>query len=164
MPTITNDSQLLKAMEDAARNALDGITNEVLGLFQEQYVRKYVYDSHGENAMYHAGTKSATGEFLESWQWSALTKTVNTLATELWYNPGKLHFDMDTFLHGSKYSSPPDSRASLPYILEGKQSSLWISVNRPVKFFEQFISDLFDGGNLEKIVTRHFQAQGFVRV
>ena len=164
MPTITNDSQLLKAMEDAARNALDGITNEVLGLFQEQYVRKYVYDSHGENAMYHAGTKTATNEFLEAWQFDNIKKTLNTLSTELWYNPGKLHFDMDTFLHGSLYSTPPDIRASMPQILEGKQSSLWISVNRPVKFFEQFISDMFSGGQLEKIITKHFLNNGFTKI
>lgn len=84
---------------------------------------------------------------------------------ELWYDPTKLKtFDPDRFIHGSKYSSPNDIRDNLPAILEGKQSSLWLSVPRKGKFWEEFIQEMFSKGELDKILTKHFSKRGFVRI
>jgi hypothetical protein len=103
-------------------------------------------------------------EFYNSWEWTQIRKLTDSLVTELWYNPANMSFDMDTFLHGSRYSSPNDIGENLPAILEGKQSSLWLSVNRPIKFWQQFIADLFSGGKLDQIITKHFVSRGFQKV
>jgi hypothetical protein len=139
-------------------------TEEILAIFQRDYVRKFVYGSHGKNVSYHDGSGKPTMEFYNSWEWTQIRKLTDSLVTELWYNPANMSFDMDTFLHGSRYSSPNDIGENLPAILEGKQSSLWLSVNRPIKFWQQFIADLFSGGKLDQIITKHFVSRGFQKV
>jgi hypothetical protein len=151
-------------MEKLVIEALSDATEEILDLFKKSYLKRYVYDSHGKNVSYHDGSGKPTYEFLESWEWSQIKKATNSLVTELGYHPEKMSFDMDTFLHGSRYSSPNDVRENFPAVLEGKQSSLWLSVNRPIKFWQQFIADLFSGGKLDQIITKHFVSRGFQKV
>lgn len=164
MTNIINQSQLQSAMEIATNNALQAITKEVLGIFIDEYIVKLVYQSHGGNVVYHNGTKDPTFQFLEAWDWTPIKKAINTISTELWFNPANMDFDMDTFLHGSKYSSPVDVRDNLPAILEGRKSRLWLSVYRPERFWQKFIEDMFNGGKLESIITKHFVANGFVKI
>jgi hypothetical protein len=153
-------------MEQKAREALDGTSKEILETFQNEYIKKFVYDSHGGNVDYHNKTRRPTYEFLNAWQFTEIRKQVDTLVTEMWYNPGRLEFDMNTFKHGSLYSSPPDVRASLMEILDkaGYSSSLWLSVSRSTPYWQQFLEDAFSGGLLERILMKHFKDKGFVRI
>ena len=164
MATIKNESELLSVMEEAAREALEAVTEEVLRLFKSAYIRKYVYGSHGKNIVYYDGSRKPTYEFEDAWVWTEIKKQLKSLVTTMWYDPSNMKFHMNTFLHGSKYSTPPDVRDNLPAILEGKQSSLWLSVYRPIKFYEKFIEDMFDKGELEKIIIKHFEANGFKKI
>jgi hypothetical protein len=162
---IKNEQELNQLVEKLAREAIESITIEVLNLFKT-YVYKHVYTSHGSNAIYHDGSGLPTYEFMEAWQWSEIRKQLDVISTQMWFNPGRMDFDMDTFKHGSKYSTPPDARASLMDILNktGYSSSLWLSVSRKVAYWDEFISDMFDRGELGKIVTRHFLSKGFQKV
>ena len=148
-------------MSRLAEEALRAISKDVLQIFQNEYLEKEVYGSHGENKQY-----IRTNQFFEAWEFSEIKKQLNSLSTELWYNPSNMSFNPDTYTHGSKYSSPPDVRDNLMRILDkaGYSSSLWLSVSRPVAYWQSFIQDMFSGGQLEKIVTKHFRAKGFTRI
>lgn len=163
MPAIRNQNDLTKLLESQARLALESATEELLDLFKTEYIQKYVYDGHSPNEMYHGGSGKPTGEFMEAWQWTELKKVTNKLITEMWYDPSKLQYDMGTFKHGSKYSTPKDVRKTLMDILnkDGYSSSLWLSVNRPVAYWEQFISDMFASGKLNEIIGKHLILKGF---
>lgn len=146
--------------------ALEAITEEVLDLFRKEYIRKYVYNSHGSNVDYHAGSGVPTYEFENAWDWTPIRRQVNSLVTELWYNPSRLTFDADTFKHGSIYSRPEDVRASLMDILNktGYSSSLWLSVSRDTAYWEQFLIDMFDSGKLGQIINKHVTSKGFTPI
>lgn len=163
---IENQADLERLIEQQARKAIEGATEEILKIFKEDYIKKMVYNSHGKNVSYYNGTGKATGEFENSWNWTDIKRVVNSLVTSLFYNPDLLSHDSPTFLHGSKYSSPEDVRENLMDILnkEGRSSSLWLSVSRPQAYFDEFISSMFDDGELDKILTKHFLANGFTRV
>lgn len=150
-------------MEEKAKIALENVTSEVLELFKTQYVDKYVYNSHGANQVYHGGSAKPTGQFREAWEWEDIKKVTNTLVTAMWYNPKNLSFDSDTFLHGSKYSSPTDVRNTLMDILNtsGYSSSLWLSVSRSNAYWDEFITDMFSSSKLSNIIKKHFVKQGF---
>jgi len=160
MPQIKTEQDLKKIMEQATKKAIQGASNEILELFQEEYLKKIAYISNPK--MYQR-----TNEFFESWNFTDVKKLLNIISTELWYNPSKLvTFDSDNFIHGSKYSSPPDVRDNLEKILNksGYSSSLWLSVKRSAPYWDTFIYDMFSGGQLDKIVSKHFVANGFTRV
>lgn len=145
-------------MKEKAEKAIGEAAKEVLKVFKNEYVIKFAYI---ENPKQY----SRTLEFLNAWDFSDVKAELTKVSTELFYNPDLLKtFDPDNFIHGSHYSSPPDIRDNLPAILEGKQSRLWLSVPRNVKFFEKFLKDMFDGGQLEKILTKHFLNNGFKRI
>lgn len=157
---IQNDQQLEQVILNASEKALRAVTEDVLQRFRKDYIRRYVYESHSPNKVY-----KPTFEFELAWDWTQMIRTVKSISTELWYDSNKVQtFDPKRFIHGSKYSSPNDVRDNLPSILEGKRSSLWVSVSRPVKFWQQFISFMIQGGAMNKIVEKHFVAAGFTRI
>ncbi len=144
-------------MEKLATEALKEASEEVIEIFKTKYIMGYAYI---ENPKQYR----RTFEFREAWEFTDLKKQANYILTELWYNSSKLKtFDPENFIHGSKYSSPQDVRDNLPAILEGKRSSLWLSVDRKGKFWKEFIKAMFDSGELDKILTKHFSKRGFVR-
>jgi len=155
---IKNEQDLKKMMEKLAGEALEDASDEVLEIFKRDYIMGYAYIDNPKEYR-------RTFEFKEAWNFTDLKKQANTILKELWYDPAKLKtFDPDRFIHGSKYSSPNDIRDNLPAILEGKQSSLWLSVPRKGKFWEEFIQEMFSKGELDKILTKHFSKRGFVRI
>ena len=155
---IKNQTQLQTELEKKVGQILEKIANEVLDIFKEKYIWKYAYIKNPK--MY-----DRTNEFASAWNFTKLKKTAMTLSKELWYDPSYIKtFDIDKFQHGSKYSTPNFAGANLPAVLEGTRSSLWLSVTREEKFFQKFLEDMLDGGQLEKIITRHFVSGGFRKV
>jgi len=155
---IKNEQDLKSLMEKLAGEALEDASDEILEIFKRDYVMGYAYIDNPQQY-------ERTFEFKEAWNFTDLKKQVNTLLKELWYNPAEMKtFDPDRFIHGSKYSSPNDIRDNLPAILEGKQSSLWLSVPRKGKFWEEFMKEMFSKGELDKILTKHFSKRGFVKI
>lgn len=165
---VDTQADLQSLIEQQARKAIEAATEEVLDIFKEKYIQKMVYDSHKVNARYHDDTMEPTGQFKRAWMWTAISKVLNTLSTEMFYDPTLLRHDSSTFLHGSKYRKrgsiwSEDARETLMDILnkEGRSSSLWLSVSRPEAYFDRFIEDMFDNGELNRILTKHFTAHGF---
>jgi uncharacterized phage-associated protein len=163
---IRSEQELIAIMEQKAGEAMEAAADEIHELFQREYVLKHVYDSHGGNMVYHAGMGQPTLEFMEAWVWTPLRKEASRLVKEMWYNPSTMSFNIDTFLHGSKYSRPENVKASLMDILnkKGYSSSLWLSVYRPIAYWDKFISDMFDNGKLERILSKHFLEKGFTKI
>ena len=164
MPDITNDAQLVQIMESAATEAMEAIADIVLEKFKNDYLMRYVYLDHEPNVMYQDSF-----EFRDAWNWTPIRKETMTLAKEMWYNPGMLLFDMDSFKHGSLYSTPPDARAGLMDILnkEGRSSSLWLSSTsegRTHAYWTEFIDSFVESGDMERIVTAEFEKRGFTRI
>ena len=163
---IQNQADLSSVIENQARKAIEEATEEVLDLFKEKYVQAMVYDSHEPNKDYYNKSKTPTGEFKEAWLWTDIKKSANRLITTFFYNPSLLSHDAPTFLHGSTFGSPTDAREDLAAILNktGPSSSHWISVIRPQAYFDEFIQDMFDNGDLEKILTKYFVKYGFTPI
>jgi len=164
MTDIRSEADLQTIMERAARNAINSATKEILSLFREEYIMKYVYQSHDPNKRYHADTRKPTYEFKNAWDWTGIEKRINMLVTELWYNSSNMDYSEKTMKHGSKYSSPNDVTGNLADILNkrGLSSSLWLSVNRE-PYWDIFIEKVFSGGELDRILSRHFAANGFIK-
>lgn len=155
---IKKETQLKTFMEKLAREALENASKDILDIFQKEYLMGYAYIDSPKQY-------SRTLEFYRAWSFTDIKKSLNSLLTELWYNPDEMKtFDPDRYIHGSKYSTPPDSRDNLPAILEGKRSSLWLSVERKGKFFQEFLNEMFGRGELERILTKRFSEKGFVRI
>ena len=149
-------------MQKLAEEALEGITKEVLNIFKQKYIKGIVFDSHGANKVYRR-----TGQFESAWNFSQIKKLINVISTELWYDSSKLTtFEPESFVHGSRYSTPPDVRDNLQDILNksGLSSSLWLSVKRSQPYWTTFLNDMFNGGELNRIVTKHFKSKGFVKI
>jgi hypothetical protein len=153
-------------MQEKAMRAIEDATKEILKEFRENYIRKFVYEGHKSNVRYHNDTKKPTYQFLNAWKWTEIKRATNSLVTELFYNPDMLGFDSSTFLHGSIYSRPNDVRETLMDILNksGRSSSLWLSVSRNTPYWDRFLEDMFNGGKLERILTKHFKNLGFRKV
>lgn len=166
---IASEQGLAAAIEILVKEALEDITKEVLDQFKKNYIRKYVYsspDSHSPNKLYHGGTGTPTFEFEKAWDWTPVKKQLKSLVTEMWFNPSRMTFNSDSFRHGSIYSRPEDVRASLMDILnkDGYSSSLWLSVKRKEAYWDKFLEDMIDDGQLGKIIEKHFVAKGFVKI
>ncbi len=159
MPTqIKNNAELKNTLEALAGKAIEEAAEEILKIFQDKYIWGMAYIDNPKQY-------ERTGELSEAFHFSELKRESMRLSMELFYDVTKMKtFDMDRFIHGSKYSSPTDIRNNLPVILEGKQSSLWLSVSREGKFWQEFIKEAFQGGMLDKILMKHLTANGFVKV
>ncbi len=155
MPLIKSQQEILSIMKSKTKAAIEGATEEILQIFKESYLKEFAYVDTPKQY-------ERTYEFLNAWEFSEILERTTTLVTQLAYHPEKMStFNPHKFQHGSKYSKPNDIREILPAILEGKQSSLWISVSRPVKFWDRFISDMVKGGKLDTILSKHFKQNGF---
>lgn len=155
MPILRNEQEIISVLRAKTRDAIESATKEILDIFKESYLKEFAYIDTPEKY-------ERTYEFLNAWEFSEIMERTKSIVTELAFHPENMHtFNPAKFIHGSKYSNPEDIRDILPEILEGKQSRLWISVSRPVKFWQRFISDMVKGGELEKILSRHFKQNGF---
>jgi len=159
---ITNENQLLNLMRERTNLALTKASKEVLEIFKEKYIMEFAYIDDPKKY-------ERTWEFKNAWTFTDVKEETLRLLTELWYDSSKIKtFDLEAdapykYIHGSQYSTPNYVGANLPAVLEGKKSKLWLSVNRNVNFWEKFIEDMFSGGELDRILTKHFLAAGFAR-
>jgi hypothetical protein len=155
---VHNASELVQLMEKLATEALEKVVEDVLEIFKRDYIMGMAYIKNPKEY-------TRTFEFSEAWDFTPIKSSLLSLVTELWYDPSKMRtFDPDRFIHGSKYSSPPDVRDNLPAILEGKRSSLWISVDREKQFWQEFMVEMFSNGKLDSIISKRFREKGFEKI
>lgn len=152
--------ELNQLMQKLAGEAIEAAADRILTEFQRDYIAKYAYTD--DPKMYER-----THDFLRSWDWTPLKRELMKISKTMWYNPGKMGYDIDKFQHGSVYSTPPVVITSLMDILnkKGRSSSLWLSngVDRKEAYFDKFLEDFFAGGKLERIIFQEFTKRGFTR-
>ena len=154
---ISNDAQLRALFFDLAEEALSRVSYEVYKIFIDEYILGMAYISNPQQYQ-------RTWEFMEAWDFTDIKRTINSVVTELWYDPSKMRtFNPEKFQHGSKYSSPPDIRDNLPSILEGRRSRLWISVDREKKFWQEFEKTFITSGRLSALMDKHMKPLGFIK-
>lgn len=160
---IKNESDLTRILEKLAGEAIEKASKKVIDKFKKDYVLKYVYDTNPK-------AYERTWDFLNAWDWTPLKKEIKRISKEMWFNPGKItHTNIDDgfYQHGSKYSKPEIVIASIMEILDkkGRTSSLWLSnnTNRKEAYWQKFIEDMFDGGELSKIIEEEFRLVGFIK-
>jgi hypothetical protein len=157
---IFNDVQLQQILEQKARNVLEKSSKEILKMFKDEYVQKYVYDSHGDNKEY-----SETLEFKESWVFTNIEKKANELVTTMFSNPALMSFNPTEYstvgTHGSTFGNPNDVRPYLSEILDKNlSSSLYVSVFRSTRYWNKFLEDHIYGDGLRNIFNKHCLAEG----
>lgn len=157
---ITSEAQLRVVLEAKVREAIEKTTTKVLDIFQKKFIIEYAYYNRGKNKRYFDETGEPTWEFYRAWNWTPVQKKIGRIVSELWYNPSGVEHVRDKFKHGSKYSTPEDVTDNMPAILEGKQSSLWMSVPRRGKFWELFITEMIDNNKLKNILSAELKSVG----
>lgn len=115
---------LIKSDADLNRFILDIICKEVVEevsdkmLFRLQTnIMKYVYLAQN-NASYYAGTGAPTLEFYRAWDFTPMKDFGRSIVTELFYNPSKMRYEPDNYLHGNAIYG--DARDTLMDILNVK--------------------------------------------
>lgn len=157
-------------MEKIAELVIRDSTKEILEKFKEDYIQKYVYDSHEPNKVYH---NPKGQEFKEAWEWEDIKKSATQISSTMFYNwkkmsnlPAAFTNGKDDFtigIHGSNVGSwDSDER---PYLMEtldktGYSSSLWVSVDRAYAYWQEFINKFVNGGELKRVVDKNAKKHG----
>ena len=161
--TATNKIQLEAIVEGQARKVMEGAGKEILELFKTKYVEKYAYVD-GKPEEYPRGF-----EFRDSWVWSKIKESANTISTEMFddflqtqtpSSRGKAPFIHTTFAKNSQW--PSDSRPHMASFLENLNKSVFLTGNRPGKYWSKFIEKELRGGGIARIIKKHAKANGFV--
>lgn len=172
---IYNLGQIQREMEKIAELVIRDSTKEILEKFKEDYIQKYVYDSHEPNKVYH---NPKGQEFKEAWEWEDIKKSATQISSTMFYNWKKMsnipHYFMggdysgfgggiEIGIHGSNVGSwDSDERPYLAETLDktGYSSSLWVSVDRAYAYWQEFINKFVNGGELKRVVDKNAKKHG----
>jgi predicted Holliday junction resolvase-like endonuclease len=162
---IKNEQDLKRVMEKLAGEAIKKATARILQKLKEQ-IQKDVYTE--PNLWYER-----TGDFERAWLWSDVEKKVNSLVTELSYDPRNMRYIPKDWIHGNPGRSAVDNLADILNLAfnnykDGYTSNLMFGnkhfshFRRP--YWENFIKNMFSNGELEKILSEEFGRVGFVKI
>ena len=161
MPTIDieNPIQLDALLRRVAREVVEAVSKDLLEIFINDYVVKYVYEGHKPNSFY-----DPTGEFEHAWEFTEVKELFSEVTTELWYN----WMNMATFNDTSQYTHtsasknwPSDTRENLADWLNRKVSSSHrFSVLRNERYWELFIQEQVRQDRIGKLFKQHFASRG----
>jgi hypothetical protein len=146
-------------MSEIAEKLIKDVSEELIILFKEDYIQKYVYDSHGDNEVYF---NPKGQEFKESWEWEEIKRSATQVSRMMFHNPDKMSSIPDYFgfvgVHGSMVDGwDSDERSYLPEVLNkrGYSSKLWVSVSRPAGYWTMFLNHMIVNKKLNFIVAKH---------
>ena len=149
-------------LEKKIEQLLENSANEIIDEFKN-YVIRFVYENHKKPTVY----ENPNGrEFLDNWEWSKIKKVGLEMSKEMFFNWKNISNDPDRFglygIHGSMITGwDRDARRFMPEILDKKiSSSARISVIRPQTYWKMFIRDMFQGGQLKKIIDKNARKLG----
>jgi hypothetical protein len=166
MVDIRNPVELNRAMNAVVEKAIEEVSNELLDRLH-YYIMRDVYNAHDPNHVYLGGTGRPSNEFRAAWRWTPTQRQgLNTLCKQLFYQWQGMGANADRWQHGSHVPGwYEDVREYLAEFLnkKGKSSGLWISVNHQ-PFWDNFTTDIFDQGGLERIFEQVLGKYGFKRV
>lgn len=162
MVDISNQLQMKKALESAIEKVLEESANDIMAQFKV-YIQKYVYENHGKNSVY----RNDDNKFIDSWDWTDIKKTAYSMSKEMFLDWEKMESHPSRFgkygIHGSTVGGiwQPDARPYMDAILNKPISSdAPISVYRRQTYWTMFIKDMFQGGELKKILDRNAKRHG----
>jgi hypothetical protein len=173
MADIKNEAEMLALLERVTTEIIQEVSQQVLGDLRIS-IRKFAYndDPLGEgigqgipNRKYLGGEFDGisetqitpglpSGEFLDSWEFTPLVKTVNTITATLFNNWETMEFDADQYKHGSKLWG--DARQFLQEILNERKeaysgwTSSWAWKYIAYGYWDEFIKEMYDKGKISK--------------
>jgi len=158
---VRNASDLDRVVEKATRSLMEDLSEEVLALFTDKYVRRYAY-VYGPTKYHNPRGQ----EFLNAWEWTEIQQLADTLVTTMWNNPVLMTPGVrdGRFIHSSYSGSwPEDTRDMLPEYLDGQPiSSIIHPGDRAGGYWSKFIKEIYNSGKLKRIINKHAKRYGFV--
>lgn len=144
---VTNDAELESFLRQDLEAMVDDVINDLQATLME-YIDEYVYSS--SNTWY-----VSTGQFPLSW---TVQKIKSNLQASLVFDPtGVMRWDRG-WEHGSKMGN---WNSAVPYMADllnktGGTSSLGWN-DRKVGYWDKFVADMFDGGEVDRMFAMKFQ-------
>ena len=161
--TISNDGELNDIMENAARSLMQDISEEILAIFTDEYVRKYAY-VYGPTKYHNPKGQ----EFLNAWEWTEIQRMADTLVTTMFNNPEKMTVGVrdGRYIHSSYTGSwPEDTREMLPEYLDGMPISKIIHPgDRAGGYWTRFMKSFYNTSKMKRLIRKHAKKYGFVEV
>jgi len=176
---LKNQKDLEILLEKVAEEIIEEVAEDVM-----ENLRSQILDNVYTIASWYAPddnmkpTGEPTWEFLNSWNWKPLKKTLKTMSKKLFYDYAGTGMSNNSrrWIHGSPIPGYADSRKNLEDILNNKftgynygpTSSLvdgagnYFSHER-TPYWESFIRDMIDNGGLEILFDIAFYKRGFVK-
>ena len=163
---IRNETELRGEFGKRIEEVLKAVSGKISEKLQRQ-IERDVYTT--ENTWYNR-----TGEFERAWKWKEIKKTISSMTRELYYDSDSVKWN-GKWVHGNpgrEASSNLEDILNLAwgnYPSSGYTSSmLWRSgedkhfshKRRP--YWDNFIKDLFDGGELERLFEEEFSNVGLM--
>ena len=132
-----------------------------------------------KNAYYAYGKKQPTYEFLDAWDWLPAKKDMGKITKELFYNWQKLSVDEENWVHGSFDGDARENLADILNLAFNNYKAGFTSdyrwppkANNPKDpkaphfskfrqpFWENFVKNLFDEGELDRMFISAFRKRG----
>ena len=141
-----NNAELTAMLMPIASNVIKLVSDGMLTVLQ-RHIDDETYDPL-PNADYYNGSGTPTFQFKHAFEFTEVQTQMNEVVSELFYNWQNMSYDPDTFLHGSSWNG--DMRERLADILNTNGSTGFSNkVREP--YWDNFITELFDNGGLEKL-------------
>ena len=153
-------------MELIAERVIDLVSKDVI----RDFIKEFVLSVYKDDPKIY---KNDGTTFAEAWEWEEIKKTSSSISRKMFYNHEKTKSIPNAFdsienipykgfgIHGSEHWKTSDVRELMPAIMnEDIKSSHPMTVDRPFKFWNKFISDYVKGGRLNSVINKHAKANG----
>lgn len=158
---IDNPAKLKIELGNIAEEVITSVSKGISNLLRERIMKDvYEYDYY-PNKYYYNKKGIPTFQFLNSFTWEKIDKSVAQITRKLFYNWASLKLDEKTFLHGSPQQG--DMRQQLADILnvEGYDSGIFGGKLRQ-PYWDNLIQELFDDGGLDFLFSKELKKYGFI--
>jgi len=164
MPTdIRNETEFQGEIGKILEGVITAVSDKISKKLQSQ-IEKDVYTT--TNTWYNR-----TGEFERAWKWKDIKRTVSAMTRELYYDSDSVKWDKENWIHGNPGRSAAENLEDILNLAwtgyrDGYTSSMiWRKDNKPFShkrrpYWENFVDDLFDGGELDKMFDEAFANSG----
>jgi hypothetical protein len=161
MADIRSEAELRKALEGNLERAINNASVKVSKILLEQ-IKKDVYTE--QNTWYER-----SGEFENAFTWKNIQRSATGIAKELFYNHYSMQWIPFDWRHGNPERSAVENLADIlnlafkdyqPGYTSGKKfgNRYFSHYRRP--YWKNFIERLFEGGEIEKILTEELRSAG----
>lgn len=149
---IKSEEELRAVLNVVISDVINKVSDRIIELLKEN-IKRYAVNQPSD-------WYERTGEFENAFIWQDMKVELNGFSRKLIYDPSGMHFDPDTFTHGSPFGG--DATATLMDILnvEGFTSSLNWKFSHP--YWSITISQLIDGRLIDNWFKEEFRSAGLI--